>query len=637
MPPLDGGRKSRSANCTSLDGNEARTSLSRNRSASFDVVDTRIFLALLALSLLWYVRTVTYEFVGFDDTRVLLAHPNLYNENSILSSIREIFIGYFPREEPLLIRDLSWAVDARLFGFGNPFGYHLGNIVLNAFNVGLLFLLLRRTTRSAGTSAAVAICFAVLPVHVEPVCWVMGRKDMLAASFLLAALLAQSFELDDRPIRQRRALYATTLLCTLLALFSKASALVFFIVLGLHRLLHPYLEGGRPPSAEIDWRHRSGCAALAVAPHAVLSAVFFIWYRGVIGEYGVIQSDAPGPLDPEHLSNMIRFAPLILGQYLSHLAWPVDLSMYYRWPHVEIPLSTSELIGSAAIALALLAGLFQLLARRRDLAFYALVALTLLLPYTGLFYVGFWSADRYIYLASAGALVIAIVLLREFSARGGKAATASTLIAVAFISGSAIQSWRLQEVWRNGETLWRYEAYRSEPSLLSIQALAKVYLKRAERNVSNPEFSAWLDRAEIEIERGFARQGEFARKPGRYPVPEQHQRARLHYLRGRIAELRREPIENQLRHFSRAFELAPERLTAIYTSRSLFAMAGYAGGLEQQKLVEDSFDYFVHYIEFSQHDPLQLAESERMLEANYGSRFPFLEDRILETRKTYFQ
>ncbi len=611
--------------------------MSQNRSASFDVVDARIFLALVALSLLWYLRTAGYEFVDFDDTRVLLGHPNLYNENSLLSSIREIFSGYFPREEPLLIRDLSWAVDARLFGFANPFGYHFGNIVLNAFNVGLLFLFLRRTTRSAETSALVAICFALLPVHVEPVCWVMGRKDMLAAFFLLAALLAQSFELDDRPKPQRRALYLLALLCTLLALFSKASALVFFIVLGLHRLFRPYLEAGHPPCAKIDWRTRSGRTALAIAPHAVSSVLFFFWYRGVVGAYGIIGSEAPGPLDPEHISNMARFAPLILGQYLSHLAWPVELSMYYRWPHVEIPLTTREIVGSAAIAIALLAGLCALVARRRDLAFHALVALTLLLPYTGLFYVGFWSADRYIYLASAGALVIAVVLMREFSARSRVAATASALIAVAFISGSAIQSWRQQAVWRNGESLWLYEAYRGEPSLLSIQALAKAYMKRAERDATSPEHATWLDRAEIEIERGFARHAELERKPGRYPVPEQLQLARLHYLRGRIAEIRREPIEEQLLHFSQAFELAPERLTAIYTSRSLFAMAGHADGVERQKLVEDSFDYFVHYIEFSQHDPLQLAESEKLLEVNYEGRFPFLEDRILKTRKIYFQ
>jgi hypothetical protein len=603
----------------------------------FDAIDARIFLALFAFALLWFSRSLGYEFVGFDDTRVLIEHPNLYNEDSLLSSLREIFVGYFPREEPLLVRDLSWAIDARLYGFGNPFGYHFGNIILNALNVGLLYLLLRRTTRSAGTAACVALCFAILPVHVEPVCWVMGRKDMLAALFMLAGLLAQSFELEDRPLVQRRALYLLTLLCSVLALFSKASALVFFVVLALHRVLHPFLEGGRGPREHVDWVPRAGRAAFAVVPHALLSALFFLWYRGVVGEFGVIQVDSPGGADPEHVSNMLRFAPLILAQYLSNIAWPVDLSMYYRWPHVEIPLSRAELLGSAGVAAAAVAGLIYAIARRRDLAFYALSALALLLPYTGLFYVGFWSADRYIYLAAAGALVIATVLLREVSARSRVAAFVSTLIAVAFVSGSAYQGWRQQEVWRNGETLWLYEAYRDRPSMLSIQALAKSYLKRAERSESSEDASMWLSRAGAEIERGFDRHAELGLQRGRYPVPEQLQLARLHYLRGRVAQLRGSPLEDQLQHFSQAFEIAPERLTAIYTSRSLFALAGDKEGDEQQKLVEGSFDYFLHYIAFSEHDPMLLAEGRRLLEVNYEGRFPYLEDRILETRWTYFQ
>jgi len=611
--------------------------LPNNQSLRFDAIDTRIFLVLFAFSLLWFSRSIGYEFVGFDDTRVLIGHPNLYNEDSLFSSLREIFVGYFPREEPLLVRDLSWAIDARLYGFGNPFGYHFGNVVLNAFNVGLLYLLLRRTTRSVETGACVAICFAILPVHVEAVGWVMGRKDLLAAFFMLAGLLAQSFELEDRPLKQRRALYLLALFCSVLALFSKASALIFFVVLALHRLLHPYLEGGCGPGEHLDWVPRIRRAAFAVVPHATLSALFFIWYRGVVGEYGIIQGDAPGGVDPEHVSNMLRFAPLILGQYLANIAWPVELSMYYRWPHVEIPLSRAELLGSAGIAAAAVTGLIYTISRRRDLAFYALAALTLLLPYTGLFYVGFWSADRYIYLAAAGVLVIAAVLLREISARGRVAALASTLIAVAFVSGSALQSWRQLGVWRNGETLWLYEAHRRRPSLLSIQALAKSYLKRAERSQSSEESSIWLSRAEVEIERGFDHHTGLDLQPGRYPVPEQLQLARLHYLRGRAAELRGGPLEEQLRHFSQAFEIAPERLTAIYTSRSLFALAGYTEGPEQRKLVEDSFDYFLHYIAFSQHDPAQLAEGRKLLEMNYEGRFPYLEDRILETQRTYFQ
>jgi len=39
-------------------------------------MDARIFLALFAFSLLWFLRSIGYEFVGFDDTRVLAGHPN---------------------------------------------------------------------------------------------------------------------------------------------------------------------------------------------------------------------------------------------------------------------------------------------------------------------------------------------------------------------------------------------------------------------------------------------------------------------------------------------------------------------------------------------------------------------------------
>ena len=104
-------------------------------------------LALVILNLALYARAASFDFVGFDDPRILLGHPNLYNGDSFASSLQEIFVGYFPREEPLLLRDVSWALDARLFGLENPLGFHLGNVVLNALNVALLFLFLRHATR----------------------------------------------------------------------------------------------------------------------------------------------------------------------------------------------------------------------------------------------------------------------------------------------------------------------------------------------------------------------------------------------------------------------------------------------------------------------------------------------------------
>ena len=120
-----------------------------------------------------------------------------------------------------------------------------------------------------------------------------------------------------------------------------------------------------------------------------------------------VEQGGPGPFDADHLAHMARFVPLVLGRYLAQLAWPGELSMYYRWPHVALPLSHGMLGLSAAMAVALPAGIATIAARRRDLLFFAIAPLVLLAPYTGLFYVGFWSADRYFYLAAAGPLVLA--------------------------------------------------------------------------------------------------------------------------------------------------------------------------------------------------------------------------------------
>jgi hypothetical protein len=400
-------------------------------------------------------------------------------------------------------------------------------------------------------------------------------------------------------------------------------------------VLQPYLEGGADPRAAIPWWTRVRAAAIATTPHFAASVAFFLWYRGVTQAYGVVQQGGPGPFDSEHLANMARFLPLVLGQYLAHIVWPAELSMYYRWPHVEQPLSGAMLALSAAIAVALPAGLAALALRRRDLLFFALVPLVLLLPYTGLFYVGFWSADRYIYLASAGPLVLAAAGICEIARRGPVARATAVGFAVLFALGSFAKTWQHQSVWSDDRSLWEYEAHRSEPSLLAIQSLARSYVKRAERSESPSELRALLALARVEIERGFERNAALERVPSRYGVPETLHLARLHYLGGRVAELSGAPPHEQVEHYRRAFELAPERLSAIYTSRGLFEMATGASGEQRQQLVEHSFDYFVHYLAMSEADPLQLAEAEALLERNYVGRFPYLDGRIEEIMRSY--
>src|SRR5258708_7024560 len=117
----------------------------------------------------------------------------------------------------------TFALDWKLGG-GRPFLFHLVNLVLHAAVTWLLYLLLQTVLRSSPdgkpdgktVAFACALLFAVHPIHTEAVASIVGRAELLAAGFLLAAWI---LHLRDREI--------SALICFVLALLSKESAVVF--------------------------------------------------------------------------------------------------------------------------------------------------------------------------------------------------------------------------------------------------------------------------------------------------------------------------------------------------------------------------------------------------------------------------
>lgn len=595
-------------------------------------------LAALALALFGaalYARTLGFGFVDFDDPRILLANPHLYDERSLAASLRQIFVDYFPREEPLLVRDVTWAVDARLFGFRNPLGYHLGNVLLNAVNGALLFLFLRRATRGFWRPLAVAGVFVALPVHVEPVSWVMGRKDVLSTCFVLAALLAQAAELDETRWR-RRLLWTLTFVFTALAVFSKVAAMSCVLLLGLHRVFHPYLDGRRAPAAPIDWRSALG-AVPKLLPHAALTAAVVVGYQQVLTQFGVIGVRSPGALSAEHLGNMAWFWPLMLGCYLRAVAWPSELSVYYRWPHVEIPLSLGEQLASVGIAVVLAAGLAACCLRRRDLAFFALAGFALLAPYLGIFFVDIWRADRYVYLASFVPLWLASAPLAALARRGARARVAVAVLSVSFLAANAAYAFRHQSVWRNNESLWRYEADRSEPSLLSIRAIAAEYAGQAERTADPAVRSELSRRARQEALRGIEREAALGRQPSGYATNEQYQLGRIHALLGRLDRLDGAPLESQIAHLEESYRLAPYRANAFALANLYLERAAQVPEAEREQLVRLSFDRFVQYLAQTSRDPAFRERNAAHLANVYERNHPFLAEAIAAARRSYLQ
>ena len=70
---------------------------------------------------------------------------------------------------------ISHMVDWRLYG-PNAGGHHLTNVLFHAATVLLLFLVLQQMTARPWPSALAAALFAIHPLRVESVAWVVERK-----------------------------------------------------------------------------------------------------------------------------------------------------------------------------------------------------------------------------------------------------------------------------------------------------------------------------------------------------------------------------------------------------------------------------------------------------------------------------
>ena len=307
---------------------------------------------LAALSFVLYLEALSFGFIRYDDQTVLLGHPALYDAGSLVRSLHEI-VTYLPREEPLLVRDLSWAIDSRVFGFANPFGYHLGNVVLNAVNAALLFLFLQHATRRFGFAVLTALVWTCLPIHVEPVCWVMGRKDLLAATFSLLMFLAQSVALRRRAEgRTGAAKMAEVAVFGLypLAVLSKFSAVAMVGALGVQRALAEHVSGEASPSARLDLRLVAR-RCLGLCPHAALGVALYVWYGRQLARFGVT-GRGPGPLDIGHLLRVAARTPLVFAIYGRNLLSPSHQAIFYDWPSAGIALTTGQVACSASMAAA---------------------------------------------------------------------------------------------------------------------------------------------------------------------------------------------------------------------------------------------------------------------------------------------
>ena len=151
--------------------------------ANFTRRDALAVLGLTILVCVGYYPSLAGGFVwddiAFTDEPVIHAWSGLWNIWFSPGDIRQEN-HYWP------IVYTTFYLEHKLWGL-DPLGYHAVNLVLHLVNSLLVWRLMGRL----GVPGAwlVAVVFAVHPVHVESVAWIIERKDLLSGLFYLTAFL----------------------------------------------------------------------------------------------------------------------------------------------------------------------------------------------------------------------------------------------------------------------------------------------------------------------------------------------------------------------------------------------------------------------------------------------------------------
>ena len=350
-------------------------------------------------------------------------------------------IWFSPREIPAeghfwpLTYTAFW-LQHKLWG-ATAAGFHVVNVLLHLANTLLLWRLLRKEAVTGAWLAAAV--FALHPVHVESVAWIIELKDVLSGLFyLLAAAAWIRFDSAPRPGR-----YVAALALYVAGMLSKSVVATLPVAL----LIRQWWKRGRVTATDL----------LRVVPFFVVGAAIsaadlaFNRSRGV-GGYGY------------SLVERTLIAARALWFYLGKLFWPLDLG--YVYPHWTVTVADPAAWAALAAAIGVVVALWMLRDRigRGPLAGVLFFGVTLA-PTLGFvdyrFMLFSFVADRFQYLACIGVLALVMAAaIRGFAARRGAGRPRGTvlgvLLAVALLGALGTLTWRQAALYRDGITFFRY-------------------------------------------------------------------------------------------------------------------------------------------------------------------------------------
>ena len=196
-----------------------------SRVRDFFLRSWRPYMWLTFVSFLLYIQLFTFsEYTHFDDHYLIVES---FSHIDKLSDIGHAFLEDVSHQgqggtlyRPMLT--VSLILSAQISGTA-PFGYHLIDIILHSASCCLFFSALQILGFKRSVSFFGTLFFCVHPAITQAIAWIAGRNDSLLAVFILSGFITYTKFLSTTSLKW----YILHLLCFMLAMFTKESAIMF--------------------------------------------------------------------------------------------------------------------------------------------------------------------------------------------------------------------------------------------------------------------------------------------------------------------------------------------------------------------------------------------------------------------------
>ncbi len=414
-----------------------------------------VLISIMVLGVLGFLLVLgclNAPFSSYDDHTFVTNNPRIASSAGWLEPFEKPYQSIYM---PLTL--VSFRLNLAVFGAHAPWSFRVVNVLFHVASGFFLLLLMLEMGLKRYEALFVAAAWTAHPIGCESVSWIAQRHTAMAMTFGLAGLWSYvRWHTAWKGILLGAGGLALALLCKPSALGFLPLYLAFEMLGGRERLTQSPEEWKRNHSSIPN----SAGMAPRIAPLLLLAAVFT--YVGIAGAR-IRFVDPPGG----HWSTALLTDTDIFLRYLKNILYPLYLSAFYGVR--EITSLADPALYLALSMLCVVVGFTLFLARsRRRAAFGWLWFFGALAPNANLIGITYLMQDRYVYIASAGVMLVLVEAVTGVLTRSKKSEDLGNMgyalagLGSCFVLFLGVCSFQRGRLWRSEQTIFK-DAVETEP------------------------------------------------------------------------------------------------------------------------------------------------------------------------------